>query len=188
MNAIEEIKPHTHGRNVDLNRAIDERSRFAAMLYAVRLLLIAMWLGATIFFGAAVAPNAFAVLAASRELAGAIVSRTLAVVNMSGFVISLLLLLSAPVLRRAERKAMFRAEMIALSIVGVATGVGQWIITVRLEQLRVAMQRPIETIAAGDPLRILFGQWHVYSVIALGVAVIAALAAFLLIAWRKMDS
>lgn len=185
MNVIEEIKPHTHARNVDLDNEIGERSRFAAMLDAVRLLLIATWLGAAIFFGAAVAPNAFAVLAASRELAGAIVSRTLAAVNMSGFVISLLLLLSAPVLRRAERKAMFRAEMIALAIVGTATGFGQWIITARLEQLRGAMQRPIEMVAANDPLRITFGQWHVYSVIALGVAVLSAFAAFFLIALRK---
>ncbi len=188
MNVIEEINPHINARNVDLDNEIDGRRGFAVTLYAVRLLLVAMWLGAAIFFGATVAPNAFAVLTASRELAGAIVSRTLAVVNMSGFVISLLLLLSAPVLRRAGRKAMYRAEMIALAIVATATGIGQWIITARLEQLRVAIQRPVETVAANDPLRITFGQWHVYSVIALGVAVLSALAAFFLIALRKVDS
>lgn len=165
--------------------AIAKRSAIATAIHAVRLLLIAMWLGAALFFSAAVAPSAFAVLAASRELAGAIVSRTLVIVNISGFVIGVLLLLSAT-LFQAKRKAALRVEMIALVIVALATGAGQWIIRARLEQLRVLMKVPVDAVAANDPLRIAFGQWHVYSVMAVGIALLAAFAAFVLM-WRSED-
>lgn len=165
--------------------AIAKRSAIATAIHAVRLLLIAMWLGAALFFSAAVAPSAFAVLATSRELAGAIVSRTLSTVNISGFVIGVLLLLSAP-LFYAKRKAARRAEMIALAVVALATGAGQWIIRARLEQLRVLMKVPVDAVAANDPLRIAFGQWHVYSVMALGIGLLAALIAFVLM-WRSED-
>ncbi len=186
MSAIKKIETHVDARKAGLSggalaepRALAERSVLARMLQATRLLLIAMWLGAALFFSATVAPSAFAVLAASRELAGAIVSRTLVVVNISGFVIGVLLLISAP-LFYAKRKAARRAEMIALAVVALATGAGQWIIRARLEQLRLLMKVPVDAVAATDPLRILFGQWHVYSVMALGLALIAALMAFVL--------
>ena len=57
----------------------------------IRLLLLASWLGAAVFFSAAVAPSAFRVLKAfslpnASEMAGAIVTRTLSVINTSGFV------------------------------------------------------------------------------------------------------
>ena len=48
-------------------------------LVNVRLLLVALWLGAAVFF-IAVAQSSFAVLP-SRELAGSVVSRTLMVLN-----------------------------------------------------------------------------------------------------------
>lgn len=192
MSAIGKIETHVDARKADLSggaigepRALAKRKALARMLQAARLLLIAMWLGAALFFSAAVAPSAFAVLAASRELAGAIVSRTLVIVNISGFVIGVLLLLSAP-LFHAKRKAVLRAEMIVLGIVALATGAGQWIIRARLEQLLMLMKVPVDAVATNDPLRIAFGQWHVYSVMALGVALLAALIAFVLM-WRSED-
>ena len=54
----------------------------------IRLLLISLWLGASVFF-IGVAQTAFAVLP-ERELAGAIVGRTLAILNYSGLVIALI--------------------------------------------------------------------------------------------------
>ncbi|MFN2455634.1 MAG: DUF4149 domain-containing protein [Pyrinomonadaceae bacterium] len=116
-----------------------------------------MWLGAALFFSAAVAPSAFAVLASSRELAGAIVARTLTVINISGFAVSLVLLLSAPLVHRAVKKSALFAEMCALALIAVATGVGQWVIRARLENLRAAMGRPVESLPANNPLRVAFG-------------------------------
>jgi len=190
MSATGKILTQVDAQKADLSNGaiaepsvLAERSALAAAVHAVRLLLIAMWLGAALFFSAAVAPSAFAVLAASRELAGAIVSRTLSTVNISGFVIGVLLLLSAT-LFQAKRKAALRAEMIALAIVALATGAGQWIIRARLDQLRMLMKVPVDAVVANDPLRIAFGQWHVYSVMALGIALLAAFAAFVLM-WRS---
>ena len=141
-----------------------ERTRTRAglgltILNDARLLLIAVWLGAAVFFSFVVAPSAFAVLPA-RELAGGVVNRTLAVLNVAGFVISLLLL--------------------------ATTFAGQWVIGARLRALRAAMGRPIDELAANDPLRVAFNNLHGYSVGALTVGMIAAVVALLLIARRRV--
>src|SRR6476620_6991164 len=62
-----------------------------------RLILLACWFGAALFFGAVVAPAAFGVLRSfglsnANEIAGSIVTRSLSVINIAGFLISLLLL------------------------------------------------------------------------------------------------
>src|SRR5215212_8214141 len=164
--------------------------RLVALVRDVRLLLVALWLGGAVFFSAAVAPSAFAVLRArgvpyANEAAGSIVTRTLAVVNKGGFVIALLLLVSAFLLRREVGRRAFLAETVSLALVGMATLVGQCVISSRMLALRAAMGRPIDDVAADDPLRVTFGAWHGYSVAALAVAIIAAAVALLLIARRK---
>ena len=154
------------------------------LVHDVRLLLIATWLGAAVFFSFAVAPSAFAVLPA-RELAGAMVTRTLSIVNVGGFAISLLLLASAPLARWAVTKRAFLAESTSLALIAVVTGVGQWVIAARLLELRRAMGRPIDEVAQTDPLRIAFNSLHGYSVMALGLGMIAAVVALLFIARRR---
>lgn len=155
----------------------------------VRLLLLALWLGGAVFFSAAVAPAAFAVLRArgvpyASEAAGAIVTRTLSIINTGGFVIALLLLVSAFLFRREVARRALLAETIALALVGLATATGQWVIAARMVALRTAMGRPIDDVPVDDPLRLTFGAWHGYSVAALAVAIVAAAAALLLIARR----
>ena len=162
----------------------------AALVGDVRLLLIALWLGGAVFFSAVVAPSAFGVLRArgvayANEAAGSIVTRTLSVVNTGGFIIALLLLLSAFLFRRGVKRRAVLAETLSLSIVAVATGIGQWIIAARMLALRTAMGRPIDDVAADDPLRLSFASLHGYSVTALSLAIIAAAVALLLIARRK---
>src|SRR6266550_7957004 len=93
----------------------------------IRLLLLASWLGAAIFFSAAVAPAAFRVLRAfnlpnASEIAGALVNRTLSVVNTSGFVLSVLLLISAFVLKAGYGQRAFVLQVVLLTIVGGTTG------------------------------------------------------------------
>lgn len=163
--------------------------RIVAVVRDVRLLLIALWLGGAIFFSATVAPSAFGVLRArnvvyANEAAGSIVTRTLAVLNTGGFIIALLLLASAFLFRQGVKRRVFLMEIISLSVVSVATGVGQWIIAARMLGLRAAMGRPIDNVAVGDPLRASFDSLHGYSVTALAVAIIAAAVALLLIARR----
>jgi uncharacterized protein DUF4149 len=155
----------------------------------IRLLILASWLGAAIFFSAAVAPSAFRVLRAfnvpnASEIAGTIVTRTLSVVNTSGFIFSLLLLLTAFVLKKAYTRRAFIVQTILLLIVAITTGVGEWVIAAKMRSLRAALHTTIDQLPSGDPSRVAFDALHGYSVTALSIAIIAALIAFFVIAKR----
>jgi len=158
------------------------RARVAFVADA-RLLLAALWLGAAVFFSFAVAPAAFAVLPA-RELAGAVVARTLAVVNTGGAVIGLLLLLSLPLDRGARSRRAVACEAASLLVLTALCAAGQWVVAARMQSLRAKVGRPIDELAASDPLRVAFNSLHVYSVWALVAAMLAGAAALLLIARR----
>src|SRR6266705_3118554 len=124
-----------------------------------RLLLLGLWLGAAIFFGAAVAPALFGVLrganlANANELAGTIVTRLLLIINRGGFEISLFLIVTAYFMTRNESRLRRFAEMISLAIMAIMTGVGQWVIAARMVALRAAMQGQIDRVPFTDPRRI----------------------------------
>jgi len=153
----------------------------------IRLLLLGLWLGAAVFFGAAVAPAVFGVLRGTQlsnanELAGMIVQRSLAVVNRGGFEIALFLIVTGFFINRRESRRLQFAEMISLAIMAIMTGVSHWVISARMLALKVAMQAPIDQIAGNDPRRIAFDALHSYSVTAMGVAIVVGLAAFLIMA------
>jgi hypothetical protein len=153
---------------------------------STRLILLACWFGAALFFGAVVAPAAFDVLRSfglpnANEIAGSIVTRSLSVINIAGFLIALLLLLSL-IVRRSAGRVSFIVECICLVLIGLATAIGHWVIAARMRALRAAMVVPIDQIAADDPRRVAFGALHGYSVNALGLAMIAALVALVLMA------
>ena len=155
----------------------------------IRLLLLASWLGAAIFFSAAVAPSAFRVLRAfnlpnSSEMAGAIVTRTLSVVNTSGFILSVLLLITAFMLKEGYGRWALILQAVLLVVVAVTTGVGEWVIAAKMRGLRAAMHTTIDQIPADDPSRVAFDALHGYSVTALSIAIIATLIAFFVIANR----
>ena len=152
-----------------------------------RLILLACWFGAALFFGAVVAPAAFGVLRSfdlpnANEIAGSIVTRSLSVINIAGFLIALLLLLTLLLRRNSAGRVSFFVESICLVIIGLATAVGHWVIAARMRALRAAMLVPIDQVAADDPRRLAFGALHGYSVNALGLAMIAALVALVLMA------
>jgi hypothetical protein len=160
-----------------------------AALNNIRMLLLASWLGAAIFFSAAVAPSAFRVLRATNlpnagEVAGSIVSRTLSIVNTSGFIFSLLLLVSAFALRKTYSRSAFLFQLLLLAIVAVATAVGEWVIAERMRALRAGLRVAIDQLPASDPSRVAFDALHGYSVAALSIAIIAGLIAFFVIAAR----
>jgi hypothetical protein len=154
--------------------------------------LLASWLGAAILFSAAVAPNVFRVLrefavSNTSEIAGTIVSRTLSVVNLSGLIISVILILSAIVLRRSYGARALVIQIGLLVLVAAATLVGEWIIAARMRSLRAGLSIPLEQLAATDPVRVTFDSLHGYSVAALGIAIIAALIAFFVVAHRVRE-
>jgi hypothetical protein len=152
-----------------------------------RLILLAVWFGAVLFFGAVVAPAAFGVLRSfglpnASEIAGSIVTRSLSVVNLAGFVIAVLLLVTVILRRNYSSRLSFIFECICLAVIALTTGVGHWFIAARMRALRVAMVLPIDQIAADDPRRVAFNSLHGYSVNALSLAMIAALVAMVLMA------
>jgi hypothetical protein len=156
-------------------------------LNATRLILLACWFGAALFFGAVVAPAAFGVLrsfglANANEIAGSIVTRSLSVVNIAGFVIALILLVTLILRRNYSSRFSFIVEFICIVVIALTTAVGHWFIAARMRALRAAMVVPIDQIAADDPRRIAFNSLHGYSVNALSLAMIAALVAMVLMA------
>lgn len=151
----------------------------------IRLLLIALWLGAAVFF-VAVAQSSFAVLP-SRELAGAVVSRTLMIVNLSGIAIGLIVLASSFIKRLNTGAFWLWTERFLLVVLTIACAVGQFVIALWLAAVRAQMGgRPIDEVPLEDPLRIQFNQLHQYSQWFLLGAMVAALVLFFLIG-RKSD-
>ena len=156
-----------------------------------RLLLLGLWLGAAIFFSTTVAPAVFGVLRSfqltnANEIAGAIVTRTLGMVNLSGFAISLFLLVTAFLAKRVGASgAGFYLETMLLALVAALTAASQWWLSPRMLAIRSALPVPIDQIAADDARRIAFNTLHRYSVALLAVAMLASLIAFFLMARRR---
>ncbi len=151
----------------------------------LRVALIAAWLGLTIYFSAVVAPSAFGVLRSfnlpnAGEIAGTIVSRALSAVNKSGLLLSLLLLVSAPAVRKYYGRWPFILQNVLVTLVAILTAGGEWVIAARMRGLRAAMNGQIDQVPLTDPNRIAFTALHVYSVAALSVAMIASLIVVLL--------
>ena len=147
-----------------------------------RKLLAGLWLGAAIFFSAAVAQSAFAVLP-SAELAGAMVSRTLSLVNYSGIAIGVLLLICSFVF--APKGFLIWIERLLALVLAGACAVGQFYVGWKMQSLREQIGKPLEEVAVDDPLRIAFNQLHGYSVWVLLTAMIAALILFFVATARK---
>ncbi|MFL6230022.1 MAG: DUF4149 domain-containing protein [Pyrinomonadaceae bacterium] len=165
--------------------AAPTRGAWLGVLGDVRLLLIALWLGGAVFFSFVVAPTAFAVLP-THELAGRVVTHTIAVVNVGGCIVGLALLASAFFDRRDVARSRARlVEVLSLAIVAAACGIGHWVVAARMVALRAAMGRPIDAVAADDPTRAAFNSLHGYSVGLMGVAMLAGVVALLLIGRRR---
>jgi len=149
----------------------------------LRLLLLGLWLGAAVFFGAAVAPALFDVLRGAglenaNELAGSIVTRLLAFINRSGFEIGLFIFVTAFFVNLGRSRLAQVAEMISVAIMAIMTGVNHLIIAARMAALRASMGS-IDKIAPADGRRVEFDYLHRYSVAAMGLGVVAGLVAFL---------
>ena len=154
----------------------------------VKLILLSAWVGATLFFGAVVAPAAFGVLRSfeltnANEIAGSIVTRCVSVINIAGFIVGLFVLLCLFVSAH-PKDLRFLLELLSTGVIVLATGVGHWVIAARMRALRVAMILPIDQVRPDDPRRIEFNNLHVYSVNTLLLAMIAALVTIILISIR----
>ncbi|HSK65032.1 MAG TPA: DUF4149 domain-containing protein [Pyrinomonadaceae bacterium] len=151
------------------------------------MILLAVWFGAAVFFSLVVAPAAFGVLRLYglpnvNEIAGAIVSRSLSVVNVAGFVIALLLAVTIFARRDIIGRRGFIAEGICLAVIALTTVLGHWVIAARMRAIRATMILPIDQLTPDDARRVAFNSLHGYSVVMLSLAMIAALVALVLMA------
>ena len=152
----------------------------------IRLLILAVWLGAAVFF-IGVAQSAFAVLP-QRELAGAVVNRNLSILNYGGIAIASLLILTSLVATANIGKFWLWVERFLLLALGAACAVGQFVIGFWLASVRNQIGKPIDEVAVDDPLRIQFNMLHEYSVWVLFAGMIAALIAFFIISNRRFGA
>lgn len=149
----------------------------------IRLLILAIWLGAAVFF-IGVAQSAFAVVP-DREMAGAVVNRNLMILNFGGIGVSLLLLLTSLFGTAHLGRLWLWVERFLLLTLGGASAVGQFVIGIWLASLRSQMGQPIDTLGVEDPLRVQFNMLHQYSMWVMVAAMTAALIAFFIIANRS---
>ena len=144
---------------------------------------LVVWLGAAVFFSAAVAPALFAVLP-SRALAGDVVGRLLPPIFYAGIVVGLVVMFTQ---WRANEGWTWRGREAAAFVTVVSCAVAQFFIAPRIDRVRAEIPGPIEVLSADDPRRVAFGRLHGASVAWLGVAMLAALLAAI-IAGRAMRS
>lgn len=149
----------------------------------MRLLLTGLWLGAAVFF-IAVAQSAFTVLP-TRDGAASLVSTVLSILNISGFIIGLVLFLTSLIKRQGFNPAQIWVERFLTIVLTVACGIGQFVIGTWLGIVKAGMGRPIDDVPVGDPLRIKFNELHEYSVWVLFVGMLASLLIFFIIAGKN---
>jgi hypothetical protein len=137
--------------------------------------LLAAWLGASLLVAAVVAPAAFAVLP-TRTLAGALVGRVLPVLFWSGIA------LGVAIAFLGNRLDVGRFGIAAAVLLAAACAVAQFGIAPRIEALRIAIGGPIDALDASDPRRMAFGRMHGMSVLLMGIGMVAAFVALVILA------
>ncbi len=142
----------------------------------IATVLLAAWLGAAVYFSAVVARAAFAVLP-SRTLSGDLVGATLPTIFVGGVAMAgLAALLALPAPRREWYAGRFVWLLASLVAAGLCA-VGQFVLTPRIDVLRGSLGMALDNASTGDPVRAEFARLHLFSVGALGIAILLALVA-----------
>jgi Domain of unknown function (DUF4149) len=144
----------------------------------VAAILLAAWLGASLYFSVIVTRAAFAVLP-SRTLAGALVGRTLPVLFDTGMLVGAILVISAAMSPAGAARTASRMGGIAIVVL---TAIARFVILVRITRLRLSLPPEIDSLPVDDPARRAFGQLHAMSVGALGLAMLAGLVVVIVLA------
>ena len=145
------------------------------------LLSLVVWIGGIIFFSFVVAPALFSILP-SRELAGAVVQRSLSALHWIGICGALVFLiastldaLNTPGVRYGISRNVLMTIALALTLVS------QFGVTRTMERLRRDMGT-IDTVSAGDARRVEFNRLHTTSTALEGGVLLIGLATLILVA------
>lgn len=150
------------------------RTRAAPVIAA---LVLSAWLGSAVFFSIVVAPAAFRTLS-DVPAAGALVRSTLPAIFCGGLIAGLVTLW----LGAGGASGAARAVRIACGAgIAACCAVCQFVVVRQIDQLRLRLTTPIETLAPTDPARVSFDHLHALSVGLLGVAMLLAVVAIVLL-------
>ena len=152
----------------------------------IRLLLIGIWLGASLFF-IGVAQAAFAVLP-QKDLAGSVVGRSLSILDYSGIAIAAVLIVTSLLGSARVNTLGLWVERVLMVVLGAACAVEEFVIGIWMSSIRSQIGGPIDNVGADDPLKIRFDQLHQYSEWVMMGAMAAALIAFFIIANRAFGA
>jgi len=144
------------------------------------LLALVVWIGGIIFFAAAVAPTVFRILP-TRHLAGAVVTRSLAILHWMGIVCGIVFLITSMLnsysARGAARPLAFRHLLVYVML--ALTVVSQFVVSAKMAALRAAMGE-IDLVPVADARRIAFNQLHAWSTrLESGVLIVGLIVLFL---------
>ncbi len=141
-------------------------------------LVLALWLGAMVFFSAAVAPSAFGVLP-TRYLAGTLVNSVLGKLEWWGLVCGVLLTgIQAALVIRAGKLTTWAGRLaVGLPVLMTAVvAISKFVVSAKLAAIRRALGSELEKLPLDDPTRLTFAAWHQYSVWLMGFNILAAVA------------
>ncbi|HYH00298.1 MAG TPA: DUF4149 domain-containing protein [Terriglobales bacterium] len=150
---------------------------------ALRFLMflsLVVWLGGIVFFGAVVAPTLFSTLP-SRQLAGAVVTRSLSALHWIGIVSGIVFAATSMAYSRLAFGStnVFAARHLLIYAMVALTLISQFGIAARMETLRTDMG-VIDDVAPTDARRIAFNRLHHWSTrIEMSVLVLGLAALFL---------
>lgn len=159
------------------SRPVDEygggRRRVGRRMPRGLIALVGAWLGAVVFFGAGVAPSAFAALPSPAD-AGALVGKLLPILFVAGIVVGVILLIAAARFTTA-RPLIRRTMAIAGALMLVACALAQLWVAPEIDRVRGSVAA-LDSLSPDDPVRHEFGRLHALSVALLGVSWLAGAA------------
>ncbi len=139
----------------------------------IRIALLSLWLGMMAFFSFVVAPAAFAVLPEQR-LAGNVVNRALGIMEISGMVLGVVLLLVL-LFSRVRQTRQYHIELAIVLLMTLSMAVSHFGISRWMHQLRLRGGDNFYLLPVEDPIRAAFDQLHQASVGLTGFVMLAAL-------------
>ena len=145
----------------------------------LQLIALIFWIGGIVFFSFVVAPALFSTLP-NVELAGRVVSRSLAGLHYIGLICGAIFLIASAFSREKRQKAM-RGLIVLMMLL---TAISQFGITPQIRHLREAVGS-IESLPAKDAGRAAFDRLHQISVILEGIVLVSGVAVVGLLSKEK---
>jgi len=165
------------------------RTLFHSLVY----LVLSLWLGAVVFFGAVLAPIAFSQLpplfptpAGGIHAAGMIVGGSLVRLHWIGLFCGLIFLVVI-VVARAHFRTIIPAAVLVLAMM-VLTGYSQFSIIPRMDTARDSIGGNVDAVAANNPGRQIFDRLHQRSTHVEGLVLLCGIAALIATAhWSRRE-